>query len=463
MSDVTPTKPDPTLPALTLRDYQTTDIDRLRAAYGAGARAPLYQLATGGGKTVVFSHVIASAAAKGRKVGVFVHRRELISQASAKLAWCGVPHGIIAAGLDRDHDLPVQVLSIQSAVNRTIPQFDFVVIDEAHHAAAETWHALLKGQTKAKLLGVTATPARTDGAGLGVECGGLFDAIVCGPTMEQLVEAGHLAPCKVFIPPQQIDTTGLRKVGGDWAAGEEMAKRAVIVTGDAIAHYRKHAAGKSAIAFCVTVAHAEHVAAEFAAAGYRAACVHGKTPKPERDDLIAGLGDGRLDVLTSCDLISEGLDVPSVGAVILLRPTGSLILALQQIGRGMRPKSDGGPLIVLDHAGNTLRHGLPEEDRTWTLAGTEKVTRAPAVVNEDGVNLGRPRVIEHVAGELVEAESDKQARARWARVSLGQFRKAPRSPQQIRAFGKVKGYKKGWAFYYAREQAERFGHGAPAA
>lgn len=454
---------------LILRDYQITDIDRLRAAYGAGAKAPLYQLATGGGKTVVFSHIVASAAAKGRKVGVFVHRRELIRQASAKLDWCGVPHGIIAAGLDRDHDATVQVLSIQSAVNRELPQFDFIVIDEAHHAVAETWFTLLKSQTKAKLLGVTATPSRTDGAGLGTQCGGLFDAIICGPTMQELVDAGHLARSKVFIPPQQIDTTGLRKVGGDWAAGDEMAKRAQIVTGDAIAHYRRHAAGKTAIAFCVTVEHAEQVAQAFRDAGLRSACVHGGTPKDERDRLISALdvsnrfdtSDG-IDVLTSCDLISEGLDVPSVGAVILLRPTGSLILALQQIGRGMRPKADGAPLIVLDHAGNTLRHGLPEEDRVWTLDGVEKVKRAPAEINVDGINLGRKRVVEQVAGDLIEAESAKQAQARWGKVSMTQFKQRPRTEAQARAFAKVKGYKKGWAFYFMREQRERFGYGAAA-
>jgi superfamily II DNA or RNA helicase len=272
---------------LILRDYQTDDVERLRASYGSGHRAPIYQLATGGGKTVVFSHITKSAAAKGKRTGVFVHRRELIKQSSAKLDWAGVPHGIMAAGQDRDHDAPVQVLSIQSAVRRELPQFDFIVIDEAHHARADTWHQLLASQTKAKLLGVTATPARTDGKGLGVDHGGLFDDMICGPSMQSLIDQGHLSPARCLVPSRTIDTSGLKKLGGDYQI-DELAKRAKIVTGDAVAEYAKHAAGKSAIAFCCTIEHAEDVAQAFTDAGFRAACVHGGTPKDIRADLQPG-------------------------------------------------------------------------------------------------------------------------------------------------------------------------------
>ena len=165
-----------------------------------------------------------------------------------------------------------------------------------------------------------------------------------------------------------------------------------------------------------------------------------------------------LDILTSCDLISEGLDVPSVGAVILLRPTASLILCLQQIGRGMRPKADGSPLIVLDHAGNTLRHGLPEEDRDWSLDGVTKDTRGPAnVIADDGeLRPGKKRQIEEVDGELIEAQR-ADALARYARMSYGQFRKTRRTDQQIAAYAKAHNYKPGWCHYFRREQTERFG------
>jgi len=434
-----------------LRPYQIEDVARLRQEYARHRRAVLYQLATGGGKTVVFSHIVQGAATKGRRTAVLTHRRELISQASDKLGIYGVPHGIVAAGLDRDHDAPTLVMSIQSAINRDLPQFDFIVIDEAHHAVAETWAALLARWPAAKILGVSATPARTDGKGLGVHCGGLFDAMVCGPSMATLIRDGYLVPSTIYEPGAKIDTTGLRKVAGDWAGGDEMAKRASVVTGDAIAEYAAKAAGRSALAFCVTVEHAEHVAASFRDAGMRSECVHGSTPKVIRDSLIAGLGNGDLDVLTSCDLIGEGLDVPSVGAVILLRPTASLILCLQQLGRGMRPSPGKTDLVVLDHAGNVERHGDPDEDRTWSLDGVE---RAPAAerrgADPDAVGLGKKREIEEVDGDLVVRVKDPLRK--WRNMTLGGFRKAKRSDADIAAFALAKGYKRGWCAKFAEEQ-----------
>jgi DNA repair protein RadD len=440
---------------LTLRPYQVADVARLRAQYANGAhRAVLYQLATGGGKTVVFANITQSAAALGRRVGVFTHRRELITQASAKLDLCGVPHGIMAAGMDRDHDAPVQVLSIQSAVNRTLPQFDFIVVDEAHHTVAPTWAELFAAQPKAKFLGVTATPARTDNKGLGVASGGLFDAMVCGPTPAELVALGYLAPTKFYVPARTIDGKGLRKIGGEYVAGEEMANRARVVTGDAIVEYREKCAGRSAIVFCVTVAHAEDVAAQFRAAGFRFHCVHGGTPKPERDALIAGLGDGTVDGLTSCDLISEGLDVPSVGCIIMLRLVGSLILFLQQVGRGMRPGKDY--LAVLDHAANSDRHGEPEDPREWSLDGVKKLPKPKPVATGEGVGMGQKRDVETVAGVLVERAKGAAMRAKFARMSFRTFRGRKRSAVEIQLFAEARNYKFGWQLHYAREQAERF-------
>lgn len=445
---------------LILRDYQVADITRLRNAYSHGMKAVIYQLATGGGKTVVFSHVVKGAVAKGRRVLVLVHRRELIKQASAKLTDLGVAHGIMAAGQDRDHDAQVIIASIQTVANRTLPDFGLIVIDEAHHARATTWQRLIASQADAKILGVTATPAPTDGRGLGVEHGGLFDAIVCGPMMSTLVAAGHLVPTRCLVPGRTIDTTGLRKVAGDFAGGEALAERASVVTGDAIREYRTHCTGRSAIAFCVTVAHAEQTAAAFRDAGFRSECVHGGTPKDERDALIASLGNGGIDVLTSCEIISEGLDVPSVGAVILLRPTASLIMCLQQIGRGMRPAPGKDCLIVLDHAGNTVRHGAPEEDRIWSLAGVEKTPAVRAPANPETKGFGKPREIIEVDGVLVERTAAQAAASRWASMSLGAFKRHPRTNEQIIAFGWAHGYKPGWAFYFRKDQAVRFGHGA---
>ena len=486
---------------LVLRDYQLDDIESLRDVMRNGARSPLYQLATGGGKTVVFSHIVQSAAAKGKRVLVLAHRRELVKQASMNLTWCGVAHGIIAAGQDRDHDALVLVGSIQTVVRRlnSLPQFDLIVADEAHHAVSKTWAALIESQPKARLLGVTATPQRLDGKGLGKHCGGPFDALVCGPATQKLVDAGFLARLKVYLPAAAIDVTGVRKIAGDYDEGE-LEARAGGVTGDAVGEFQKLPAGTTAIAFCVTVKHAKDVAAAFAAAGYRAKAVYGDMAKDERDAAIAGLGDGSLDVLTACEIISEGLDVPSVGCVILLRPTKSLTMCFQQIGRGMRPKADGGALVVLDHARNCLEHGLPTEPVAWSLDGVEKDTdKAPpqpwqcfdcGVLNSPGrsdcaecgapkswlcperecraLNSGhdeqcrdcgtaRPRRKILVADDGEMKAYVPEAYQRLLRMPYTKFLAAPRSRAELTAYAKAKGYKPGWVFWREREQREQFG------
>jgi superfamily II DNA or RNA helicase len=458
--------------ALSLRPYQERDIAQLRQAYAGGARAVLYQLPTGGGKTVVFAHIINGAARKGRRSAIVVHRRELIRQASDKLAWAGVPHGIVAAGLDCDHGAPTLVLSVQTAIRRLdrLPHFDFMVIDEAHHARAETWSQLLPAWPAAKLLGVSATPARTDGKGLGVAAGGLFDAVVAGASVTELQAEGYLARTRCFAPTQRIDTTGLRTRLGDYEPGA-LAERANAVTGDAVAEYRKHADHLPAIVYGCTVAHAEAIAAAFRSAGYRAACVHGGLPLHERDRLIAGLGAGEVEIICSCDLISEGLDVPNVGAVILLRPTQSLVLAMQQIGRGMRPAPDKSHLVVLDHAGNVLRHGLPEQPRTWTLDSAPKppprATDAPGwrcekcgcfnqleemACAECGTArpLPRRRTPEVIDGRLREIGASHFERI----VSLPyrEFISGVRTEHELRVYARNRGYRRGWVWHRLREQ-----------
>ena len=486
-------------PPLELRPYQVESITKLRNCYSWGNRAVLFQSPTGAGKTIIFSRIVAGAAAKGIRTLILAHRRELITQASDKLDWCGVPHGILCAGLDRDHDAPVLVASIQTVVRRLdkLPQFDFIVADEAHHAVSKTWSALLASQPNAKLLGVTATPQRLDGKGLGKHCGGHFDALVTGPATQTLVDAGYLAPLRVYLPAAAIDVRGLRKIAGDYDEGE-LEGRADGVTGDAVSEFAKLPAGTTAIAFCVTVKHAKSVAAAFAAAGYASQAIYGAMPKDERDAAIAGLATGRVQVLTACEIISEGLDVPSVGCVILLRPTQSLTMAFQQIGRGMRPKADGGALVVLDHARNCLTHGLPTEPVDWTLDGVDKDTskKPPepwacfdcGVLNSPGrqecsacgapkpwlcpdrdcrtLNSGksetcsecgaarpRRRVLEADNAEM--AEYRPEAYAHIVRLGYRQLLARPRTEAELAAYARAHNYKPGWVFWRLREQQEQ--------
>lgn len=463
--------------ALKLRDYQIDAIEGLRASYRNGNRAPLLQLATGSGKTLIFGDITRSAAARGKRVLIVAHRRELIRQASDKLDWAGVPpHGILAAGgLDRDHDRAVLVGSIQTIARRLdrLPQFDLVVFDEAHHARAETWAGLIEHQSNAWLLGVTATPARTDGRGLGIEADGHFDDLVLGPSTAELIKGGWLSPVRCFVPERRVDTARLHVRAGEYAAEEaaEAASTRAIV-GSVLDHYAKRADHQPAIVFCATVKHAEFIAAEFRGAGYRAHCVHGGLPRNERDDLLLGLGNGDVEILTSCDLISEGLDVPAVACIIALRPTKSLVLHRQQIGRGMRPMPGKNALIVNDHVGNCLTHGLPEIEPAWSLAGVDKgeppVWQCPecGCVNplaqthcagcgcerpgaEGGGRRGAPP---RAPGTLAEMSVDDWVIALPHREFVARFVLGELSETQAYAYAAACGYRRGWVWHLMQQR-----------
>jgi superfamily II DNA or RNA helicase len=201
---------------LSLRNYQQQAIDDLRAVYARGASAVLLTMPTGAGKTVVIAAATAGARAKGNRVLVVVHRRELLRQASAKLKAAGVPHGIIAPDHPETDDV-VQVASVQTLARRLdrLSRFSLIIIDECHHAVASLWARLLAAQPQAKVLGMTATPERTDGRGLGSVCGGPFDGLVVGATVAELIAAGHLVETRTFAPAEGPDLTGVRIRAGD--------------------------------------------------------------------------------------------------------------------------------------------------------------------------------------------------------------------------------------------------------
>jgi superfamily II DNA or RNA helicase len=376
---------------LALRDYQAECVKDLRAQYAAGSHAPLLVLPTGGGKTVVFTYMATRAAEKGNRVLLLGHRRELIGQMSAALGRWDCPHGVISPDA-KVCSAPVQVGMVQTIANRIALdkagryKFDLVIIDEAHHATKNsTWGRVLQHNVGAKLLGVSATPCRLDGKGLGVHADGFFDSMVIGPTMPELIELGNLVRPVVYAPAQSIDLTGVKKSRGDYAIGALAgAVDRAPITGNAIKEYQQHADRRSAIAFTVTVEHAEHVVAQFKAAGYAAAVLTGSTPDKERARMLRDLGTGQLHVLASCNVVSEGTDIPAVFAALLLRPTESYALAMQQIGRALRPSQGKDRAIILDHADNVRRHGLPTDEVDWSLDGLQrkkgKNTKAPTKI-----------------------------------------------------------------------------------
>lgn len=364
---------------MNLRDYQQQAISDLRSAFQSGAMAPLLCLPTGGGKTVILATIAAQAAARGRHVLILVHRRELIHQTASKLAWAGLDHGIIAAGHPVT-DARVQVASVQTLVRR-LPRIawtpSLVIIDEAHHAAAGSWRQILQHWPDAYRLGVTATPCRLDGRGLSEA----FDQLVTGPSVADLVFWGFLSPARIYAPPVVADLSGVRRRAGDYANDQAAAAMdRPTVTGDAIAHYQRLAAGQQAIAFCCNVAHAVSVCDAFKTADIGAALLLGNTT--DRDQVVAQYAAGAVRVLVTVDVVSEGFDVPAASCAILLRPTQSLGLYLQQVGRVLRPAPGKDAALILDHVGNVPRHGLPDDLREWSLAeGVVKrsSTAAPSV------------------------------------------------------------------------------------
>lgn len=457
---------------ITLRDYQNQAVSALRQSYRTGHRRPLLVSPTGSGKTVLFSYMASEAKRRNNRVMILAHRAELLEQISNTLRQFTVPHGFIAPGYPGDGRLDVQVASVFALARRIerVKRPDFIIIDEAHHAiSSSTWGKIIHAWPQSAVLGVTATPARLSGEGLG----DLFDDLVFGPTVAELIDGGSLSPYRLFAP-KPINLTGVHVRAGDYVKGElAAALDKPSITGDAIAHYRKLAHGKRAVVFCVSVEHAVHVAAQFKSAGYAAASIDGSMDRAERKRIVGDFASGRLQVMTSCDLVSEGFDAPSIEVAILLRPTQSLSLYLQQVGRALRIFPGKTEAIILDHAGNAFRHGLPDDDREWSLEGKRKsakdrdpddipVKSCPrclaAVRSIESVckHCGhvfeiKAREIQQVDGEL--QEIDKEA----LRKQVRREQASARTLQDLIELGASRGYKNpaAWArhVFNARQRA----------
>lgn len=347
-----------------LRYYQSEGIEQLRALMAQGKRRIIRQLPTGGGKTMEIKTICESAAARGKRVCLMAHRQELLEQISRAI---DVPHGWIKANKPMASSHAVQVASVQTLARRKERYgFDLLIIDEAHRSKASQYNAIIEHYKNAYVLGFTATPIRLDGRGFD----DVFEDIVLGPSVAQLVADGYLKPAVYYGPPEKPQLSGIKKTAGDYnnpqlASVMNQSK----ITGNAIEHYAKHAAGIPAILFGVNRVHIQAAAEMFNAAGFRFVAVDGtmdrKIIKRALDDLAAR----RIDGICSCELISEGVDIPAVSAGIMLRPTQSLSLWLQQVGRCLRPAEGFDKAIILDHAGNTLRHGFAHDERVWTLQG----------------------------------------------------------------------------------------------
>jgi DNA repair protein RadD len=352
-----------------LRPYQLQAIASLRTLLRTGLKRLVLVAPTGSGKTVIASEIIRSATARGSKVVFIAPRREIIDQTVDKLARFNVPAGVIMADDPRKADHLTQVCTVQTLARRaTLPPAQIVILDEAHHALSDSYRKVLASYPDAIVLGLTATPWRTDRLGLA----DMFQGHVVAATPGQLIADGSLVNYLAYA----YDAPDLHEVpvvAGDYQArGLELACNTKVLVGSVVREYLAHAAPRRALCFPVSIAHSQALTAEFQAAGVAAEHLDCKTRKDERRAILARLRTGETLVVSSVGVLVEGFDEPSAEVAILARPTKSLTLHLQMLGRVLRPAPGKERAIVHDHAGNLLRLGLPDDERSYDLLSTPK-------------------------------------------------------------------------------------------
>jgi superfamily II DNA or RNA helicase len=360
----------PTVPAYSLRPYQQQVIDRVWQLWSSRvAQKVLLQLPTGAGKTVVFAAIAQRFIERGAPVLVLAHREELLLQAKEKLeSVTGGCVGLIKAGYREDRDALIQVASVASLLNRQLPPASLVIVDEAHHSTALTYTQLFEQFPDAAILGVTATPVRSDGRGFRE----IYDRLVVGPSVAWLIEQGYLSPYRLFAAPKTVDTTGVGKMGGDYNPRQLVkAVNTSLVMGDLIDAWTRYAHQKKTVVFAVNVEHSMAIAAAYRAHGIAAEHLDGSVKDADRKATLDRFRSGETLVLTNCGLFSEGFDVPSIEAVQCIRPTQSLALWLQILGRSLRPNPGKSEAIIIDHTENWIAHGLPDRPFAWSLDAIE--------------------------------------------------------------------------------------------
>lgn len=419
---------------ISLRDYQEEAVQRLRKSVMQHKRSILVAT-TGAGKTRMALRISQGAAHNGKRIWFIVHRRELCKQTSRAFWDAKLEHGLIMSGKTRSKQ-PVQIGTVQTAANRmktTQEKPDIIIFDEAHRSVSSSYMKLIEVCPDAIVIGLTATPQRTDGRGLGE----IYRDMVEVKPMRWLIDKGYLSEYKLIAPPVLADFSQVKTKMGDYDQAEmEKVMDRPTITGDAIRVYRQFVDGKRCMVFCVTIAHSEHVCAQYNAAGIKAEHIDGTHSDSEREAALGRFRAGETLVLCTVQLAIEGLDIPSVEAVQLLRPTKSIIVYLQIIGRGLRPEKGKDYCYILDQVSNWQRLGLPDDDREWSLDAKEKGKRKKAEEDElavsqckscyavfrtgpsacpscgEPVTPGKSREIEQVDGEVVEIDLEQVRRDR---------------------------------------------------
>lgn len=335
-----------------LREYQAELIGRIRLSIKHGHKSIVSVLGCGGGKSIIQAEIAHSATDKGNRVLFLVHRKELCEQ---------ITNTFTAQGVNMDMCSVSMVQTVSRHIDK-LPEPKIIITDEAHHSTANTYKKIYNAFPDALRLGFTATPCRLNAGGLGE----VYEDLITSVSTKWLIDNHYLSPYK-YYSVKLADTSGLHVKAGDYKADEvaELMQNSEIY-GETVKQWERLAKNKKTIAYCASVEAAEETAEQFRQAGYTAASLSGNTPKELRAQIMQNFRDSRIMILTNCELFGEGLDVPDCECTVLLRPTQSLTLYIQQSMRSMRYMSDK-TAIIIDHVGNCYLHGLPDDNREWTL------------------------------------------------------------------------------------------------
>lgn len=446
--------------AITLRDYQKEAIDKTIESLKAGNKRIMIVLCTGGGKTAIASELVRRSYEKGKSSTFMCHRQELLDQTYATYAKNGIIPAFIKGGRNPDYNNPMQIASVNTLVKRLdmYKKPDIIFWDETQHLCSSTWKKIYERYKDSVHIGLTATPCRLDGKPLG----DMYDDMIEVTTVKKLIKSGYLCPY-LYYAPSVIDTSELKSSGGDYTKKslEEASFNSKII-GDNIAQYKKIANGRRNVVFAISRRHGKAICERYSEAGVSAEFLDGETHDRERKAVLERFKNGQTKVLVNVDLFGEGFDLPAIEVVSLLRPTQSLSLYLQQVGRALRicPEIGKTHAIILDHVNNYKTHGMPDDEREWTLDGKKKVSRK---VEESVVKMRRcpecffahppalscpacgykygadGKEIKEVAGELVLVGSDEYKKLCQKEVIVAN------NYEDLVRIEADRGYKCGWA------------------
>lgn len=433
---------------VTLRPYQQQLIDDVRASVRGGNDSVVAVLGCGGGKSVIQGSIAKSSTDKDNRVLFLVHRKELCQQIANTFNSLGV-------------DMSLCDVSMVQTVSRrlgNLPDYDLIITDEAHHSTARTYTKIYEHYSHVVRLGFTATPVRLNKGGLGE----VYSDLVTSVSTQWLIENHYLAPYK-YYSVKLADTSGLHTVAGEFKQDEvaELMQNSEIY-GDTVKQWKRLAEGKKTIVYCASVEAAKMTAERFSSEGYHSIAIDGKTPQSERERAMREFREGEVRILCNCELFGEGLDVPDCECVVLLRPTQSLTLFIQQSMRSMRYMPNK-TAIIIDHVGNCYRHGLPDDEREWSLEPKHKQENIVKIRECKNCFAVYPPTKPKCP--YCEAEATHEIRKtdkKTVEVDLVELKRQEdikntsvaeadlKTWEEVREFQKIKGYNFVWCFRYAK-------------